>query len=150
MGMSADEAVTYNPHGFRHVLVSAGQQFRHYDVIKEDDLEVIGHWEKGSCIPRKYDHNAGVIEMRVRIAVLQQLRLGWRPSADGSLPTGPIASPSERVPVGHRGMKRVHVWGGNKQRTRCKMWTCGMPSDPGPEAQFDNIPVEWERCRQCV
>ena len=36
-GMSAEEAVEFSPHGFRHVLISCGQQVR-------ADLECLGHW----------------------------------------------------------------------------------------------------------
>ena len=90
MGMKAEDAVTYNPHGFRHVLVSVGQQPKTFGIVKEGDLEVIGHWSRGSSMPRKYDAGAGVTEMCIRTTLLQQIRQGWRPASEGSLPPRPI------------------------------------------------------------
>ena len=45
-GMKPADAVSFNPHGFRHVLVSLGQHFMPFGVISEPDLELLGHWSK--------------------------------------------------------------------------------------------------------
>jgi len=37
------EAVSFNPHSFRHFMVEAGQQLRSLNVCSETDLEKLGH-----------------------------------------------------------------------------------------------------------
>ena len=88
---SAAEAVQFNPHSFRHILVSVGAQLRGQNIVDERDSERLGHWSKGSAMPDKYDSAAGVSELRARSALLGAVRNGWRPAADGNLPP-PIAS----------------------------------------------------------
>ena len=145
--MTPEQAVAYNPHGFRHMLVTAGQQLKHHGVIREEDLDYLGHWSKGSSMPRSYDSSAGVTEMAIRTKLLTQIRLGWRPSPEGSLPSQPILEPEPKRRVGHRGTKRSHVWNGGRC-TLCKMWTCGSPDDPVASAVFVDVPKEWRRCNQ--
>ena len=48
---SPEEAVGYAPHGFRHVLIVAGQQLRSQGVVDQEGLEALGHWEPGSRCP---------------------------------------------------------------------------------------------------
>ena len=147
MHMKPEEAVTYNPHGFRHILVTIGQQLKHFNVVKESDLDQLGHWAHGSSMPRHYDSHSGVSEMSVRVALLRQVRRGWRPSPDGCLPAAPMPT-SETVQVAHTGMKRVHAWA-EARRTRCRSWLCGTPEDPAENAIFTNIPEGWDKCRLC-
>ena len=92
--LSAAEAVLYNPHGFRHLLVSVGQQLRAFGVVSESDLERLGHWSKGSVMPIRYDAAAGVSELRARAALLNVVRNGWRPAKDGELPSAVSVSPA--------------------------------------------------------
>ena len=91
-GFSATDGVSYNPHGLRHILVTAGQQLKHYGIVAEEDLDLLGHWARGSSMPRSYDASAGVSEMQVRSALLTQIRRGWWPSAEGCLPAEPIGN----------------------------------------------------------
>ena len=84
--MNSVEAVQFNPHGFRHILVSIGQQLRFQNIVSERDLERLGHWSKGSIMPDKYDSAAGVSELRARTALLDVVRNGWRPAKEGDLP----------------------------------------------------------------
>jgi hypothetical protein len=98
LGMNANAAVEYNPHGFRHVLVSAGQQLRSQGVVDEGDLERLGHWSKGSNMPRKYDSCAGVSELKTRETLMRAIRNGWRPSPDGCLPAAVSSFLSPGVP----------------------------------------------------
>jgi len=100
LGLPPGEAVTYNPHGFRHTLVSIGQQLRSYGIISEPDLEILGHWSKGSDMPRRYDSAKGVTELRARTTLMETVRTSWRPAKNGSLPCPPSASsyPPREVP----------------------------------------------------
>ena len=148
MGVEAEVAVTFNPHGFRHVLVTAGQQLKSYGVVKEEDLERLGHWVKGSAMPRNYDVEAGVSEMSVRVALLQQIRQGWRPAGEGCLPSPPVAERSTPHRVANKKRKMVHAWQDGTV-TKCGKWRCGTDKDPSIEATFEGIPDAWAKCRTC-
>ena len=153
-GHSAEEAVEFNPHSFRHLMVTAGQQLAKFGVVKESDLDTVGHWARGSAMPRKYDAQAGVSEICTRESILQQLRLGWRPASEGSLPPPPIpssSSPSSSSTsfVAHRKRKKVHVVEAGASRTRCKFWTCGTVDSPNKDAIFGDIDMDWQRCAPC-
>ena len=50
-------------------------------------LECIGHWEKGSKMPRHYDSEACVTELQTRRTVTSAYRSGWRPATDGCMPS---------------------------------------------------------------
>ena len=155
--MEAKVAVTYNPHGFRHTLVGAAQQLRRFGLFQEEDVERLGHWSRGSAMPRRYDTEAGVTELDVRTTILQQLRNGWRPSTDGNLPQPPIARDQEptrrssdddiRV-VSHLKRKRVHRWRQGSVSV-CGWWSCGSPSQPSKDSSFDEQPEGWKKCAKC-
>ena len=148
MDVKAEDAVTYNPHGFRHVLVTAGQQLKAYGIVSEEDLDRLGHWSKGSAMPRNYDAEAGVSEMGVRTALLQQIRQGWRPAGEGSLPARPVSNEKVYHKVGHKRRKKIHaVTSGGI--TECGWWACGDHNNPSPHAIFEDIPAEWIECRHC-
>ncbi len=83
--MSADEAVRYNPHSFRHFLVTAGTQLRFQGALVSEGLESLGHWRPGSAMPRNYDSEKGVTELSTRTVIVEALRAGWRPSAEGEV-----------------------------------------------------------------
>ena len=108
MGMRPEEAIAFDPHGFRHILVTIGQQLKHSNVVKEGDLDRLGHWAHGSSMPRCYDSNSGVSEMSVRVALLSQVRKGWRPSPEGCLPAASLQA-ADFTEVAHTGRKRVHI-----------------------------------------
>ena len=149
LGLPAEDAVGYNPHGFRHVLVTAAQQLKHFGVVKEDELEVLGHWSRGSSMPRNYDMASGVTEMKVRNTVMSQFRKGWRPAQEGSYPSPPIPDEvSKVVRVAHKKSKKVHIWG-TGIKTKCGIWTCGSVDAPTTHATFDGIPDTWDHCSQC-
>ena len=46
--MSAEEALTFTPHSWRHLYPTAGRQLD----LSDTQLEEIGHWAKGSAMPR--------------------------------------------------------------------------------------------------
>ena len=93
-GMSASHAAEFNPHGFRHLLLTMGQQFRTLGVVAESDLERLGHWCKGSSMVREYDSNAGVSELAARSSIMCAAREGWRPVMNGMLPMPLPATPA--------------------------------------------------------
>ena len=93
-GMSTEQAAEYNPHGFRHLLLTMGQQLRTLGVVAEADLERLGHWCKGSSMVRDYDSSAGVSELAARASIVGAAREGWRPVESGMLPQPLPATPA--------------------------------------------------------
>ena len=74
MSLQAQEVVSYNPDGFRHVLITAAQQLKLFGVVKEGDLDILGHWSRGLAMPRNHNFAAGVSEMNVRDVIMAQYR----------------------------------------------------------------------------
>ena len=128
-GMSSSEAVSYSPHGFRHLLITIGQQLRTLGVVSEDDIERLGHWEKNSSMVRRYDSSAGVSELSTRATLLRAVRDGWRPAANGSLPNPLPATPgmqgiSRGIPQTPRPAVYVQVGHAKRMRTHNKSTSC--------------------------
>ena len=69
-------------------------------LMTDSALERLGHWEKGSKMPRHYDSEACVTELQTRKTVTSAYRGGWRPASDGSMPApatpamGTLVSPT--------------------------------------------------------
>ena len=78
--------VEFTPHGFRHVQATAGAPLAAQGVVKNEALEALGHWEKGSKMPARYDAASCVTELQTRKTITDVLKTGWRPAEDGSLP----------------------------------------------------------------
>ena len=151
---TAELAVEYNPHSFRHLLVTAGQQLARFGIVSETDLDTVGHWARGSAMPKKYDAQAGVSEICTREKIIAQFRNGWRPAPEGSLPPPPFpvsssSSSTSAVFVAHRKRKRIHIIDNGARRTRCRFWTCGTSEDPCKDAIFHDIDESWKRCPSC-
>ena len=85
-GETPETVTTYTPHGCRHVQVTAGMQLAAQGLMTDSALERLGHWEKGSKMPRHYDSEACVTELQTRKTVTSAYRGGWRPASDGSMP----------------------------------------------------------------
>jgi hypothetical protein len=148
--LRAVDAVEFNPHGFRHVLITAAHQLKGFGVVSEPDLDVLGHWSKGSAMPRSYDSSAGVTEMRTREAIIQQIRLGWRLVNDGSFPMAPIGNvdaDNPRILVTNTRSRKVHATKRGMKRSLCGFFTCGSPEEPGSGADFVN--TSGSMCKQC-
>ena len=154
-GMSVDDAITYNPHGFRHILVTAGQQLKSLGLMVEGEIEVLGHWDKGSSMPAKYDSAAGVTELKARSTILSAFRSGWRPAEDGEVPRHPHASSSSTlvcsqdpsIVVINSISGRAHRVMPGCSRTICKWWTCGTPDLPAKDAVFGRVGTDL--CKHC-
>ena len=161
--MSPEQAAEYNPHGFRHIMVGAGQQLRAIGEYRAEDVERLGHWAKGSAMPERYDNEAGVSELSARVKIMDALRCGWRPVRNGEKPMQlpkknlqlddtcktSLASPGSVGHVGHRRQKRTHRIIADADTTACKRWKCGTPTVPGVNAVFENIPCDWQYCSVC-
>lgn len=65
-GETPDTVVEYTPHGCRHVQVTAAAQLASQGLMSGASIEVLGHWEKGSKMPRLYDSSACVTELATR------------------------------------------------------------------------------------
>ena len=85
-GETPSTVVDYTPHGCRHVQVTAAAQLVSQGLLTDAAVEVLGHWGKGSKMPRTYNDAACVTELATRSIVLDSFRSGWRPAANGSLP----------------------------------------------------------------
>ena len=88
-GLLLEDAVLDNPHSLRRFLVEAGQQLRTLDICTTNDVERIGHWNKGSRMPDAYDNASGVSELQARHRVLEAFRGGWSPVHEGEFPVQP-------------------------------------------------------------
>ena len=148
-GMALDEAVTFNPHSFRHFLVESGQQLRCLKICDDADLERLGHWAKGSEMPNNYDNAAGVSELMARVKIMNALRQGWRPAREGEIPLAIPGSIARVVPVGHIGSQKIHMVSTTATLTLCRFWNCGSSSNPDRNALFENIPASYSQCRAC-
>ena len=85
-GESPQTVVEYTPHGCRHIQVTAATQLAAQGLLGDTALEAIGHWERGSKMPRHYDTAKCVTELQARKSVTDAVRSGWRPAEDGNLP----------------------------------------------------------------
>ena len=160
-GMGLDKAAAYNPHGFRHFMVEAGQQLRSLNICSSAGVERLGHWAKGSAMPQTYDSTSGVSELQDRHIVLKSLRSGWRPAQEGELPKAPIhcGRPEKRehpeavaellVDVGHlkrkTRLKKRHA----DFDTISRKWACGTECRPSVNAVFDDVPPTFTECKAC-
>ena len=50
-GLSAEDATGLTPHGFRHLLVTAGVQLRRQGHADKFGVGTLGHWNQNSEIP---------------------------------------------------------------------------------------------------
>ena len=152
LGMPMEEAVTFNPHSFRHFLVVAGQQLRSLNVLGPEDLEKLGHWARGSNMPNTYDTTAGVSELKARCVILDAFRRGWAPSLEGELPKPiPEVPPRPRLlPVAYSKTRNIHLRREDMSVSLCTYWSCGKPGSPSEGAIFDDIPADWGRCQNCI
>ena len=91
-----EDVVAFTPHGCRHVQVTAAQQLAQQHLLTENAVESLGHWERGSRMPRKYDAASCVTELSARKTIADAISSGWRPAADGELPA--LAQSSTSTP----------------------------------------------------
>ena len=78
-GEQPGSVVEYNPHGCSHVVVTVGAQLAAQGILSDASLECMGHWEKGSKMPRLYDSEAAVTELQTRQTIVDAYRGGWKP-----------------------------------------------------------------------
>lgn len=66
-GVKPVGAIRYNPHGFRHIMVSCGQQRMRFGLVETEDMErcwALG--QKGSMMPSTSDDYCGVSERHAK------------------------------------------------------------------------------------
>ena len=154
LAMPAEEAVKYNPHCFRHFLITSGQQLRALDICTVDDIERLGRWSKGSRMPDVYDSALGVSDLMARHKVVATLRTGWTPAVEGQLPCVPPPSTNFRVAapvrVANKVTHLIHIVYPPSSLTSCTSWTCGTAERPAKNALFKSWPSNWKACFRCV
>ena len=84
-GLSSQAAAMQTPHGFRGVLNAAGQPLRRQGHVDSEGLESLGHRQRGSMMPGKYDAAGGVSELDTRIVIVGTSLEGGAPARDGDL-----------------------------------------------------------------
>ena len=167
-GLSPDVAVGYNPHGFRHVMVTAASQVRLSHHIPDAGLESLGHWAPGSSMPRKYDSEAGVTELATRKLVHDAIRSGWKPAREGELPSSVPGSsndfsvcgsractvsdsenlqPYQCVMVASTTRKRNHLVQKDSGVTVCRWWKCGFDHTT---IRADRLGHSFPLCKHCA
>ena len=88
-GMSAEDAVTYTMHSWRHLMPTAARQLR----LTDSEQVEIGHWSVGSAMPRRYDAAACVTELTAKASITGAVARGW-----SIVPAGCVAVPPPPVP----------------------------------------------------
>ena len=96
-GEKPEDVINFTPHGYRHFAVTAGTQLAAQGIVSRESMETLGHWEKGSKMPERYDAASCVTELYTRKKIADVLRSGWRPAADGSLPV-PVTPAMIEIP----------------------------------------------------
>ena len=137
------------PTPLRRFLVEARQQLRTLDICTTNDVERIGHWNKGSRMPDAYDNASGVSELQARHRVLEAIRGGWRLVHEGELPVQPnsIFANQRFVMVANKKTQVIHSVAVGRRTSKCGMWTCGTSDESADNADFVYIPVGWKRCK---
>ena len=173
-GLSSDEAVEHNPHGFRHLLIIAAQQLRAVGKLQRSDIHILGKWAPGSKMPERYDTEAGVSELKARVTISRAVRKGWRPVANGNLPSKLYTAASKCVKkklkpslksvtaslpamlgregpasVGHKRRYKIHRSAFGTGVSLCGFWSCGTLLAPHVSSLWSNIPLTWEKCPTC-
>ena len=177
-GMSANEALGFTPHSWRHLYPTLARQLQMPAALLED----IGHWRTGSSMPRAYDAEACVSELAAKTSVMTAVGRGWTPVPSGCVPLP--APPTETTHVESstesgtatkksktKGEKVDEIWKkevvinttsnahhlyGGRRRTLCNRWACGTPEEPAAHAVFSfnvgelNAEVLCDYCRKTV
>ena len=79
-GLTVEAAAELTPHGFRHVLVTAGTQLERQGHVARIGMGTLGHRELGSHMPDTYGNESGVSELCTRHIILTAFRGGWAPA----------------------------------------------------------------------
>ena len=93
--LSPEEALAETPHGLRHLYPEASRQLvSKFGVgMSEDQKEEVGHWARGSSMPRHYDSAACVSELIAKNRIAAAMRRGW-----DVVPAGNVLHPEPEVP----------------------------------------------------
>jgi len=94
-GHTAQEALTFTPHSWRHVYPTLGRQLQ----VPDEKLDEVGHWNPKSGMPRRYDSAACVSELAAKSSILAAVAAGWTPVAPGCVPNPAPATPAPTTPA---------------------------------------------------
>jgi hypothetical protein len=75
-GESPESVIEFTPHGCRHVQLTAAQQLAQQGHLGVSCLESLGHWERGSKMPKHYDAAACVTELQARKTISDAFAIG--------------------------------------------------------------------------
>ena len=172
-GEIPETVIEYTPHGCRHVLLTSAQQLAQQGKLSVPCMESLGHWERGSKMPKHYDAAACVTELQARKTISDAVKSGWRPAGDGELPqmvgqlstgcpttsscmpssTCTISSTSSSVSIKvlNRRKRTLHLNTPPSTVTICKWFTCGTMEHPATSAVFNPNEEEsgQKKCRNC-
>ena len=81
VGLTINEALQYSLHSWRHLYPTMGTQLGLADSLQE----ALGHWKKGSSMPRTYDAMINSMEIRAKQHVFSAVTQGLRVAAPGEL-----------------------------------------------------------------
>ena len=163
-GMSAEEALSYSLHGWKHLLPTASRQLRQ----SNDETNQLGHWAPSSAMPLRYDATACTTELFLKHQIASALRDGWKLVNSGEVPMArqektlrtqgkpvekfaPLSLPEGTkklgtIKISHAAMpecrqvlntkrKTAHVWVEGSSTT-CNFFKCGTPCEPTDDAEF--------------
>ena len=90
VGVPVDEAVTFSPHSFKHLLVTAGRQLQ----VPEPLIDVMAGWtvKASSGKPAVYDSVAASSELLYKDFIHRNVQQGWSLSKEGAIPLRPVVS----------------------------------------------------------
>ena len=74
-GLSVEDAIRLTPHGFRHLLVTAGVQLRRQGHVDTCGLGTLGLWNRNSESIEQYDAESGVTQLDTRDNILDASRM---------------------------------------------------------------------------
>ena len=169
---SPDTVVEFTPHGCRHSQITAAQQLAQQGHLSVSCLESLGHWERGSRMPKHYDAAACVTELQARRKAALALKKGWRPARDGEFPeqvnldndedrdlvnisfnidgaADEDVRTNKSVVVLNTLRKKLHLNIPPALKTKCVWWQCGEASKPSEHARFNATGNSGKWCRNC-
>ena len=86
--MPLDEAISYTPHSFKHLFITAGRQLQ----IPEPAIDVMAGWQvkAASGMASIYDSVSASAELIYKDFVHKNFQNGWSLMEEGSVPLAPV------------------------------------------------------------
>ena len=77
-----DTATSYGTHAFRRLYPTLAAQLE----LTAEQAECVGHWTKGSKMPKHYNSVQGAKEILVKNKLASAVASGWTPAPSGAVP----------------------------------------------------------------